>query len=288
MDTNKNTTSFITIISILVITLALAGCGGESGDLFGPLPQGGNDAGGAAGAGGGAGGVGGEAGAGGAAYSCDADPNLGADCSNGVGLCKAEGKMVCNASQDGLECDAEEGLPDPLGEICSNELDDDCDETTDEQECTVLGGCSPGDPGTVDEITTHGGALMRLLVHYGDGSEEYFTTNPTTVALTKQLPGHTVLLGRDIIGFILKNNSNPASKPYYLVDMNSLPGACNGVNIETQACLTEVGKSWRCQFGTDTVGCPNPAVNFSYTGETSAWNLSSSGDLMLINDLNCP
>lgn len=62
---------------------------------------------------------------------------VGASCSVGVGACKRDGTKVC--TQDGLatECDAVPGTP--SAEICNN-IDDDCDSSTDEslvQQCGV-------------------------------------------------------------------------------------------------------------------------------------------------------
>jgi len=55
--------------------------------------------------------------------------DIGASCSAGTGACFDAGNYVCNAGQDGIECDATAGTPSQ--EVC-NGVDDDCDGSTDE------------------------------------------------------------------------------------------------------------------------------------------------------------
>ncbi|UCC29472.1 MAG: putative metal-binding motif-containing protein [Phycisphaerales bacterium] len=61
--------------------------------------------------------------------------DLGSPCTSGVGPCAASGVKVCNASQDGTACTAmplpasPEG---PLGETCTDGIDNDCDGMIDE------------------------------------------------------------------------------------------------------------------------------------------------------------
>jgi subtilisin family serine protease len=55
---------------------------------------------------------------------------LGAACEVGVGACRADGSLVCDASGTQLACDATAGPP--QAEVCGNEIDDDCDGEIDE------------------------------------------------------------------------------------------------------------------------------------------------------------
>lgn len=63
--------------------------------------------------------------------SCDTCVlNEGESCSEGVGICEDEGTIQCDGS-----CGAEPGEPNPLGELCDNGQDDDCDGEIDEVPC---------------------------------------------------------------------------------------------------------------------------------------------------------
>jgi hypothetical protein len=56
-------------------------------------------------------------------------PGVGEPCAVGAGVCRAEGRGVCDPASGSLRCDAQAGAP--ADERC-NDLDDDCDGTTDE------------------------------------------------------------------------------------------------------------------------------------------------------------
>lgn len=60
--------------------------------------------------------------------------NVGTSCSAGVGACAASGSYVCKSDKSGTECNAVQGTP--TSETC-NDIDDDCDGTTDEGVCTT-------------------------------------------------------------------------------------------------------------------------------------------------------
>jgi len=60
----------------------------------------------------------------------EAFPTLGGDCAEGVGACRVEGQIVCDAITGGVHCDASEGLP--VAERC-DEIDNDCDGVADEE-----------------------------------------------------------------------------------------------------------------------------------------------------------
>jgi len=68
-------------------------------------------------------------------YNCTADPQYASPCAAGVGICLRAGVYICNAAGDGLACNVSAGSPSPMGEICDNDLDDNCNGATDETPC---------------------------------------------------------------------------------------------------------------------------------------------------------
>jgi len=65
----------------------------------------------------------------------DTDPELGlgGECTVGRGVCENTGGYVC--IQNTVSCEGTPGTADPRGEICNNNLDDDCDGEVDETPC---------------------------------------------------------------------------------------------------------------------------------------------------------
>jgi hypothetical protein len=59
-------------------------------------------------------------------------PTVGDACSNGVGQCESSGQMVCSTDRLSTTCNAVAGSANPLGELCGNNVDDDCNGQTDE------------------------------------------------------------------------------------------------------------------------------------------------------------
>ena len=75
--------------------------------------------------------------------SIDEGFDLGAACSNGLGICEAFGILVCNGS-GGVECNSVAG--EPSQEICGDSLDSDCDGQLDNGcECLADDDCSVGE-----------------------------------------------------------------------------------------------------------------------------------------------
>jgi hypothetical protein len=59
--------------------------------------------------------------------------DIGAPCTAGDGICQRSGVKICNAANPlTTVCNAVPGAPNPLGELCGNGLDDDCDRSVDE------------------------------------------------------------------------------------------------------------------------------------------------------------
>lgn len=66
--------------------------------------------------------------------------DLGRTCYEGVGACKAAGKMICSADGLSLTCSAKPA--EPAAEICGNGIDDDCDGQIDTDAPGLGGACS--------------------------------------------------------------------------------------------------------------------------------------------------
>jgi hypothetical protein len=69
-------------------------------------------------------------------------PTVGDPCTDGVGVCSAAGRVVCDGSRLGVLCDAQPGQPGV--ELCGNNLDDDCDGNVDEGFEALGDDCSEG------------------------------------------------------------------------------------------------------------------------------------------------
>ena len=150
--------------------------------------------------------------------------------------------------------------------------------------------CTAGDPSTVDSFTVSGQTELRALLHRGSGQESYYNSNQTNTPISGPMPGQLVVLGEDSVNFDLKLGLVPMAKTYYLVDLNTLPpAACGGGNIVTQTCLSQVGKSFRCQKPpyNETAGCPAD-VTFTEMGQAPSWGIQTPGWSMVLIDLTCP
>ncbi|MFZ4577825.1 MAG: putative metal-binding motif-containing protein [Myxococcota bacterium] len=70
--------------------------------------------------------------------NCDGQTDEGFDvgkqCEAGVGVCRVVGKVMCAGDRTSAECNVQPISP-TSGELCGNELDDDCDGQTDEDGC---------------------------------------------------------------------------------------------------------------------------------------------------------
>ncbi len=67
---------------------------------------------------------------------CSNDGRAAKTCTAGIGICVRVGDFVCLPDESGSSCSVTPGPPNPGGEICGNQLDDDCDGQIDE-------GCVP-------------------------------------------------------------------------------------------------------------------------------------------------
>ena len=70
---------------------------------------------------------------------------IGAACTNGAGICQRPGLQICNTANTlTTTCNAVPGAPNPLGELCDNGENDDCDAQTDEGFANLTTACSQG------------------------------------------------------------------------------------------------------------------------------------------------
>lgn len=77
--------------------------------------------------------------------SLDNGFDIGVACTSGDSVCQRSGTKICNsANMLTTTCSAVPGAPNPLGELCGNGLDDDCDRSTDEGFTNLGGACSNG------------------------------------------------------------------------------------------------------------------------------------------------
>lgn len=148
--------------------------------------------------------------------------------------------------------------------------------------------------GTVDNITASGAIETGYLLRQANGNVFYSIVTPTMQNFTGgSLPGQLVLFGRDGIQFDLKNGANPSDPMrYYLVDIATLPTTeCGGISIKSQACLTLIAKSFRCQFPPyfEQFGCP---AHIDFVEEAGSPDFffqdTASGFHLLLVDLECP
>ena len=80
-------------------------------------------------------------------------------CEVGVGACRIAGKYFCTMDRLGVECSAQP--LDPMEEMCSNFIDDDCDGTVDEPDCSEASAELPVGCGTGQDVNS---SLTFLLV----------------------------------------------------------------------------------------------------------------------------
>jgi hypothetical protein len=69
---------------------------------------------------------------------------IGQSCSVGDGICRNFGTYVCSGNRLSAVCNATPGTPNANGELCGNNLDDDCDTFTDEGYPNLGNACTAG------------------------------------------------------------------------------------------------------------------------------------------------
>ena len=128
------------------------------------------------------------------------DSAEGQQCSAGVGICSRTGTILCDGT-----CDAVPGDPNPAGEICGNDLDDDCDGEVDEIRCVDLPSISgktllQGANTPISGVTVSGtGGLGSTQT---DGNADYSFTNVSNGSYT---------LTASKTGYIVVSDPNPVT-----------------------------------------------------------------------------
>ena len=97
--------------------------------------------------------------------------DLGAPCSEGVGVCARDGTIVCAPGGFASQCSAVPAPP--ADELCDNGADEDCDGEVDELECTPDLGCEPDVVGPVINV-----GQPEVIFELADG----FVQNRTPLA----------------------------------------------------------------------------------------------------------
>jgi len=94
----------------------------------------------------------------------DEDFAIGASCTVGLGLCERDGSRVCSDDGATSECDAVAG--EPAGEICGNDIDEDCDGS----DLPCSGGCDTAPRLAVESAACPVGGECTIAIHLGAGS----------------------------------------------------------------------------------------------------------------------
>jgi hypothetical protein len=187
-------------------------------------------------------------------------PLLGTSCGNGMGACRRTGSYVCNATMDGVECDAP-----PAGgqadEECNGE-DDDCDGAVDER--VADDPLTPWRDG-VDlsaiptvPVDVGGGVIVRVM--------KYEASRPDASAMSAGADGSLAC-------------SHPNVQPWTNVTWDQAQAACCALN-ESGTCPAPGGSGWRLCVAPDwQAACQGPggSCEWSYdsmctTSQQSACN----------------
>lgn len=158
---------------------------------------------------------------------------LGTLCSPGIGACQRFGSMRCNTAGDGVECSVTAGAPGV--ELC-NQLDDDCDNKTDETFTTLGSSCSVG----LGVCTRYGTTTCS-----GDG----LTTTCSATPGTSTSPETCNYLDDNCDGTVDNGFRNPVSGAY---DTTANCGACGN---DCNTVFTGANSSGVCSTGSGAPQC---------------------------------
>jgi hypothetical protein len=124
--------------------------------------------------------------------------NRGSACSVGNGICANSGTIQCDGT-----CSAIAGNPNPLGEICGNQLDDDCDNNVDEISCVWTNAISGK---TLFQGTLAPVAGVQISTSPNIGSK---STNASGSFSFNAVPNGSYTLSASKNGYAVVSNPNP-------------------------------------------------------------------------------
>ena len=198
---------------------------------------------------------------------CEA--NQGQSCSRGQGVCTRTGVIQCDGS-----CSAQAGQPNPEGEICDNNLDDDCDGLVDEVNCQALAsisgtafleGTSTVVPGVT--ISSDGG----LGATSTDGNGDYGFTD---------VPDGAYILTAIKEGYVVVSDPNPvivAGAPQ--TDQDFILACATGYQLVNGVCVRVSIISGTTTF----VGNGAPIADVSISGGSLGGNLTDGAGMYVYN-----
>lgn len=187
--------------------------------------------------------------------TADEYPLLGTACSDGQGLCKTVGTYICNATQDGVVCNAPTP-PAAQPEVCDN-LDNDCDGQTDETGTADVGSDYVLDDADFATVTiTRANATTFLMMQYEASRPDAGTTNAgsaTDLACSKGnvRPWTSVTWGEADAACCAMNPG----------------GICTGSGVEWQLCEAAdwqracEGSTGSCNWSYGTADCATANLN---------------------------
>jgi hypothetical protein len=177
----------------------------------------------------------------------------GASCSNGVGACRRTGVYVCNATEDGVTCNASAAGVE-ADESC-NGLDDDCDGLVDER--TANDPSTPWRDGIdltaipTTSVTLPGGATVRVM--------QYEASRPDATSSAAGSLGNLAC-------------SRPNVVPWTSVTWDQAQTACCALNADGN-CPGAGGSGWRlCEALDWQTACEGPT-------STCEWSYGASCEL---------
>lgn len=148
-------------------------------------------------------------------------------CVVGIGVCEQEGVILCDGS-----CSAKPGKPNRYGEICDNNLDDDCDGEIDETECVervnISGTAVLQGSGTpVSGVEISGGVVLGATSTNGSGTYSFV-----------DVPNGSYSLLASKLGYVVVSDPNPVVVAgVSLADQDFVLACAEGFVIQEQQCV---------------------------------------------------
>ncbi len=175
-------------------------------------------------------------------------PLVGTSCSNGQGTCRRTGSYVCNATRDGVQCNAA-AAGTPASEAC-NALDDDCDGLVDE--------VGPDLPGTPHRDAIDVSAISTVSVSRAGRNfriMQFEASRPDATATSAGTQGPIAC-------------SRSGVMPWTSVTQAQAQAACCALNVGG-ACPGAGAAGWRlCDAADWQIACEGPAGTCDWSYQT--------------------